>query len=198
MRFRCRYDDHRSYLKWKSNWDLAKMVLPLIFPIDLPLFDALEKVSSDLLEVLSRLFNFILEEVPEAEEIFEKFYLNLPSMELKEFYDADGLVVGYYEEFELEKDFHNTFFNWKKFECPEINEILTNCFYLMGHGFYRNDLLEEASKMLKRCLVVGITTLNKEIQASAWYMLACSCISKSTKVILLIFLNFFIFSRYPQ
>lgn len=181
MRLRSRYDDHGTSLNWKSDWDLAKLVLPLIIPNELPLFDSKEKVLADLLEVLTRLFQFVVDAAaPEAEDIFEKFNLNLPKIYLKEIFDGDGLTLGYSEEFELENK--SPLFDCKKFNSSVENVLSANCLYLMGHGFYRNDSLDEAAKALKKCLIVGTEFLNNEIKASAWYMLACSSLNKTSKV----------------
>lgn len=182
MRFRSRYDDHGTSLNWKSDWDLAKLVLPLIIPSELPLYDSKEKISSDLLEVLTRLFHFIAEQFSDSEEIFEKFNSNLPNIYLKEVLDADGLTLGYTEEFEMENI--TSFFNYENYELYDNQALSANCLYLMGHGFYRNDLLEEAAKTLKKCLIIGIKFLNNDIKASAWHMLACSCFIKIPTVIL--------------
>lgn len=76
--------DHGSRLSWRADWRLAELALPLIIPRVLPVFCSLEKIATFLVEVLSRVFKFVLDEVnPKKMEQLDAFFSNPPNFELK-------------------------------------------------------------------------------------------------------------------
>lgn len=72
-------------------------------PKDLPDFSSLEKISNYFVETVSRIFKFALDVNVNASENFNNFLKNPPTMELKEIYDADGIVSHCSEEYDVQE-----------------------------------------------------------------------------------------------
>lgn len=76
--------------------------MSLILPKNLPNFSSIEKISNYFVETVSRLFKFVLEVDYKSYNNFENFLKNPPLMELKEIFDADGIVSHCSEEYNVQ------------------------------------------------------------------------------------------------
>ncbi|KAI1707240.1 hypothetical protein Ddc_14940 [Ditylenchus destructor] len=178
---RNRYEDHCSKVKWKADWSLAKKMLPLLLPRKLPEMYALDKMPTEMIEVISRIFKFVLWLDVKMVDAFTDFCRNPPSLELKEVTDADGLTVSYSEEYNTADGRDPRSALSESIDAALQNDeaskqclsLSAKCLYLICLSHQRNNTWdEEVLRMLRSCLAISVPFLDDRIQSSAWLLLA--------------------------
>lgn len=101
---RSRYIDHGSKLQFETDWDLALRVLPLLTPTQLPEMSSDTRVSPELIDMTTKVFECFLQIERTQLERMENFCNNPPYFELVELIDTDGLWCGYEEKLELSEE----------------------------------------------------------------------------------------------
>ncbi|KAI1706080.1 hypothetical protein Ddc_15471 [Ditylenchus destructor] len=173
--------NHRSKLKWKPDWALAKKMLRVLLQRKLPDLYVQDKPSTEMVEVISRIFKFVLRLDVKMVDAFRDFCRNPPSLELKQVTDADGLTVSYLEEYStadgrdprsaLSENIDSALQNDES--SKQCLSISAKCLYLICLSHYRNDTWDdEVHRMIRSCLAISVPFLEDRIQASAWMLLA--------------------------
>ena len=155
----------------------------MVEPRDLPEFYSRIRIPSEFIDACNRFFPFIFQIEQSYLDQFIELCSKPPFLELGE--NADGCLPGYSSHFNLSEEWHSddaitllpNNVNRQIIVSDEMRLHLSfqaRIFYASSFYNYRNNKNQEAASMIRRCLSICRPFIGRDIQSSAWFILARS------------------------
>ncbi|CAB3397640.1 unnamed protein product [Caenorhabditis bovis] len=145
-------EDHESASNCKTDWAIAKKVLPIILVQPLPLHDDKERLGHDVSDLIQSKFEFLLNVCDKKQECVDKFQYILKTSSMLQTEQLNEKL--------------------EKIKTRDEDEMQSLVWYAMSLTAYRQGSHDDARKYAELFLTSNEASYDDRLRASAWVILA--------------------------